>query len=1043
MASPQPGSARAQYDAFISYRHVERDARWAEWLIEAIENYRVPKPLQAKGLPARLKVFRDEDEMPASGDLNEQIKQALAASRFLIVICSPYTPRSRWVGREIELFERLGREPQVLALLTEGEPFDSFPQALLESHRVIERANGQREIVRQDTEPLAADVRPRKGVAEAEIKRQALLRIVACMLGVGYDVLHQRELKRRRRRLQAYAVAGLGAVSLAGGGAFAYWDHSRPKSSHYRDAVWRWGLPEGFGRLEPETAARRETSIRVVRQRGRIVDVRAENSAGVLRPVLMPGETIAGCRVEYKADGKPDRLACYDSFERPAYQIELRRNGDRMIANFERDNAPLSRSGSVSDLAATPGGERSEITGYAITFDANGFVAEQRFLDPWGTPRPDAENAFGVRFVHSPEGLPLRRAKIAADGSIAVGKSGTAATALAYDGEHRLVRVTRLGPDDRPVAAANGAAITETAYDAAGNRVSESTLDASGRPISNAEGFARLAISYDARGNAVERVSFDVNGAPIELRGSGCAKLKYSYDNSGNRTEEFCFASDNAPVLSKDGTHKTVTRYDTSHRETEWAYFGIDDRPILHKDGMARDTFAYDARGNMIERAYWGLDGNLIEISGGYARLKYKYNERGNITETAYFGIDGLPTLSWHLGAARLESRYDRLGNVIEQTSYGIDGRPVVDRNGAARIRSRYDSSGHLVQRQYFGADDQPITNKSRIAAFTVTYDERGNAVALAYTDPKGAPTENHEGCARWERVFNGRGLRVQSSCFGVDGRPQAGQNGCAVLRRGFDERSRQNEIACFNTEGTPALHRTAGGARVTSRFDDRGHLLERAYFGIDGKPMNNREHGTARVTRTYDARGNQIETRYFGIDGQPTTNNRGFSRWAAGYDARGNIISEAHFGIDGRPTSGSGSYARVERVFDERDRLIAANFYDAEGNALAREIAVEHVDAGSIAMKAGVRVNDRLHSYDGQRLFAVFQARRLADEAVFGVPHELVVRRSGERISLQVTSGALGVSLRIVAPGEVLRPRRPFAPPPAADLIDLAGAAY
>src|ERR1700691_614385 len=93
------------YDAFISYRHVERDRKWAEWLIEALERYRVPKALQDRGLPARLrKAFRDEDEVPASADLNDEIKQALIASRFLIVVCSPYTPRSKWVEREIEIF---------------------------------------------------------------------------------------------------------------------------------------------------------------------------------------------------------------------------------------------------------------------------------------------------------------------------------------------------------------------------------------------------------------------------------------------------------------------------------------------------------------------------------------------------------------------------------------------------------------------------------------------------------------------------------------------------------------------------------------------------------------------------------------------------------------------------------------------------------------------------------------------------------------------------------------------------------------------------
>jgi hypothetical protein len=57
-------------------------------------------------------VFRDEDEVPASADLNDQIWAALVASRFLIVVCSAFTPRSKWVEREIQIFNELGRSDQ-------------------------------------------------------------------------------------------------------------------------------------------------------------------------------------------------------------------------------------------------------------------------------------------------------------------------------------------------------------------------------------------------------------------------------------------------------------------------------------------------------------------------------------------------------------------------------------------------------------------------------------------------------------------------------------------------------------------------------------------------------------------------------------------------------------------------------------------------------------------------------------------------------------------------------------------------------------------
>lgn len=53
-SDPEPSPATPEtyrYDAFISYRHVEPDRGWAKWLHGALETYRVPKQLVAKGYP--------------------------------------------------------------------------------------------------------------------------------------------------------------------------------------------------------------------------------------------------------------------------------------------------------------------------------------------------------------------------------------------------------------------------------------------------------------------------------------------------------------------------------------------------------------------------------------------------------------------------------------------------------------------------------------------------------------------------------------------------------------------------------------------------------------------------------------------------------------------------------------------------------------------------------------------------------------------------------------------------------------------------------
>src|SRR5262245_45300550 len=97
-ASGSTVSDNYQYDAFISYRHHQADRQWAKWLHRRLETYRTPRALRQRGVLPRLgRVFRDEDELAASADLGNRIDDALRTSRFLIVICSPRTPESRWV----------------------------------------------------------------------------------------------------------------------------------------------------------------------------------------------------------------------------------------------------------------------------------------------------------------------------------------------------------------------------------------------------------------------------------------------------------------------------------------------------------------------------------------------------------------------------------------------------------------------------------------------------------------------------------------------------------------------------------------------------------------------------------------------------------------------------------------------------------------------------------------------------------------------------------------------------------------------------------
>lgn len=183
-----------KYTAFISYSHA--DEKWARWLHNALESYRLPARLmKAQGLTrARLTpVFRDRDELASSGDLSATIVDALKQSENLIVICSPNAKASRWVNAEVEQFLQLRDAARVFCLLIDS-PVDSFPPAL----------------TADSVEPLAADAR-----AQADGKNGAKLKLIAGMLEIGLDELKQREAARRYRRLAWVAAGSLGGMTLA------------------------------------------------------------------------------------------------------------------------------------------------------------------------------------------------------------------------------------------------------------------------------------------------------------------------------------------------------------------------------------------------------------------------------------------------------------------------------------------------------------------------------------------------------------------------------------------------------------------------------------------------------------------------------------------------------------------------------------------------------------------------------------------------------------------------------------------------------------
>ena len=216
-----------KYAAFISYRHTEADRAWAEWLHKALETYRTPRGLvQGQGVRARLdRVFRDEEELPVSADLNADIENALVGSEHLIVICSPRTVESAWVNREVERFSELRRESEVHAILIEGDPTRSFPPALQELHS----SGGVSRRERDPNPSFLVDARPRSGEGVRARHDRVKLQVLAALLRCPLEDLRGGESKRRRGRLLTAGAAGLLFVGLLAG-IFAFASAGRERA---------------------------------------------------------------------------------------------------------------------------------------------------------------------------------------------------------------------------------------------------------------------------------------------------------------------------------------------------------------------------------------------------------------------------------------------------------------------------------------------------------------------------------------------------------------------------------------------------------------------------------------------------------------------------------------------------------------------------------------------------------------------------------------------------------------------------------------------
>ena len=215
-----------QYDVFVSYSR--KDSIAAEKFQAYMEKMRVPRtlpyPPDTDPLPKRLRLFLDTTDLsirPESFD--KDLQSSLAASRYLIVLCSPHAAQASPDGRhyvdwEIKEFIRIHgvayAKTHILPVILDGK-FNSgnietecFPPALLDLG----------EEFRQRLFPVLGVGGSIANASKAEwgkVARQCL----SFLTRVDYNIVDNRFQKEKRRTLQRLlaiaAVVILALISLA------------------------------------------------------------------------------------------------------------------------------------------------------------------------------------------------------------------------------------------------------------------------------------------------------------------------------------------------------------------------------------------------------------------------------------------------------------------------------------------------------------------------------------------------------------------------------------------------------------------------------------------------------------------------------------------------------------------------------------------------------------------------------------------------------------------------------------------------------------
>lgn len=971
-----------KYFAFISYSH--RDEKWAKFIQNELEGYKLPNVIRKEAkreLPKRIHpVFRDATDLGV-GLLEDNLKAELAASKYLIVICSPNSASENadgkcWVDNEVHYYAReLKRGSRIIPIIIEGTPNEAFCKTL------------------KEIGCLALD-------ASKHHKARIVNDIVAKILGLKPDDLWQRELRRRCKQRLIKICAAVLVVAVSALAGWYWWDWNREQIVYCRDYVDKYGLPHPLDTISRDSLKGCHQSYRLHYQGydtfwlgmrkqilRRMYCVNSSDQIVVSDSALPNHARTAGWRFDYGEHGN---------------LVEVRHVSlsgmDVGIFRYSGDNADVvdvlkrGHNGRWGSPARILGDDKEMIRQYRLERDSNGFVISKTYMrDVKGTKAKDGTGVSQVKYEVDLLGRVISMRQYEWDGtlkkindcdeirleyssngnlskkSLVLTNQIVQVSCFEYDQNGNMIKERRMNAngdlikggwcekhilvddegnplkieffDEERILHNFTDAKTLRSYEYGDGRImslDESYFNQKESMGKNAEGFSRVCQKFDEYGNVIELCRYGVDGKLLHadegnpVVGVPPAIIRKKYDLCQREIWIGLFDADGKPMLGEQGWAARETLWAKDYSEKTLRHYGIDGQAIIRteKPDCAVEKCCFDQSGRIKSSVLYGLNGEKIACRYGWHETRFKYDRLGFLAEISYFDVDGKPVLGSGFGGydgyvSKMQFVNDSNGNQLEISYWGLDGKLMNISRGYAIVRQKFDGNNRCVEIELFDSNNRLVNPIGGDNARTVIeYAANGRKCKTLNYSVNGERTDIE---------FDDRGHHVSESYYLPNGDPAADKNGVAKLVYKYDKNGREVKRGFMGIDGRRALSedRIAGWNK---KYDAQGNCIEESYFGLDGQ-ISADNNGVAIVRWEFDGEGNMLAKTFFDVATNMAINGSGHAGVRFKYDSNGNKIEEYSIGLDGAPAIDNNGVHIVKFWYDDVRRITRREFYDAAYN--------------------------------------------------------------------------------------------------------------